>query len=208
LAGEHQPKLFWLSTNKSQPLFSRIVAAGRPCFEAQLLGSDSREKVLLAGKDGDQFGGGAYVVVFDADGNWLGDLPLDSQDVPPTGITATRTNLFVTGPRGLLRFDIAEVVPEGAGQVRCTLVTPVLFSPDREDQRRWLRVEATAVLPEGSRLEISYGTTDDTVERNRLNSISTNDSISASQRVERLLNQTDLWRTQTVFHGSGEGTRG
>src|SRR5262249_28931804 len=124
-----------------------------------------------------------------------------SAQVP--GSAASRDSLLVTGQRGLLRFNVAEVVPEGAEPARCMLISPVLFSPDREDRRRWLRVEATASLPEGSAIEISYAATDDTAERDRLNAIVTDDSIPASQRAERLISEPDLRRGRTVFQGTG-----
>ena len=112
------------------------------------------------------------------------------------------TALLVTGSRGLLRFATAEVVPEGAGPISCVLLTPVLFSPDREDQRRWLRVDATATLPEGSSIEIAFASTDDTATRDRLNAIAADASKAASQRVRELRSEPDLWRGRAEFHGS------
>jgi phage tail-like protein len=203
LASRRQPRLYWFSKDGGAPVFSRVVAAMRPCFEAHVLGSDGSERVFLEGKDSDHFGGRYYIVTFDADGNWLGDIPLDPLDVPITGITANRKALFVAGRRGLLKFAVAEVVPEGAGNVRTTLITPVLFSPDREDKRRWLRVEAMAKLPEGSSLEIAYASTDKDDERKRLNAIATDESTPASHRVEKLLSEPDLWKASTTFYGSG-----
>lgn len=201
LAGRY-PQLYWFSEKGGRPLFSQPVAAMHPCFTAHALGSDSRDKVFLAGVESDDFGRGAYVVIFDGDGNPLGDVPLDRLDAPATGIAATRDSLLITGPRGLVRFDVAEVVPEGAGQVSCMLMTPVLFSPDREDQRRWLRVEATTSLPQGSKLEISWAATDDPPDR--LATINTDDSVSASQLVANVLSEPDLSRGRTVFYGAGD----
>jgi len=201
LAGKY-PQLYWFSEKGGRPLFSHPVAAMHPCFTAHSLGSDSRDKVFLAGVESEDFGRGAYVIIFDGDGNSLGDVPLDRLDAPATGITATRDSFWITGPRGLVRFDVAEVVPEGAGQVSCMLMTPVLFSPDREDQRRWLRVEATTSLPPGSKLEISWAATDDPPER--LATINTDYSLSASQLVAHVLSEPDLPRGRTVFYGDGD----
>lgn len=204
LAGSH-PQLYWFSEKGGRPLFSHPVAAMRPCFTAHALGSDSRDKVFLAGIESADFGRGAYVVFFDGDGNSLGDVPLDPLDAPATGIAATRDSLLITGPRGLVRFDVTEVVPEGAGQVRCMIMTPVLFSPDREDQRRWLRVETTTSLPQGSTLEISWAATDDPPESP--STIITDDSVSASQLVANVLGEPDLHRGRTVFHGAGDSEK-
>ena len=156
LTGGPQPKLEWYAiTDKHQAaqniatkVLSRVVGGMRPCFSAHVLGSDSTERVFLAGKDGEHFGQGEYIVTFDSDGNWLGDVPVDPSDASITGVAADRHSLLATGKRGLLRFTASEVVPEGASPVRCTLITPMLFSPDRPDKRRWLRIEATERLPE------------------------------------------------------------
>ncbi|MDX6443392.1 MAG: hypothetical protein QOH71_466 [Blastocatellia bacterium] len=202
LAGEQYPKLYWFDAEDGSALFSLQVAALHTCFQADALGTDSSDKIFLAGADGDEEHR-AYVLILDADGNSLGDVPLDSNDAPATGIAASRTSLLVTGRRGLLQFFLAEVVPEGAEHVECMLMTPLLFSPDREDGRRWLRVEATADLPEGSSLEISWTATDnDVVTRDRLKAMASDDSIPANKVVAKVLNEPDLRRGQTVFHGS------
>lgn len=198
LTGGRHPRLYWFAAEGGAAIFSLAVAALRPCFQAGALGSDAQELFFLAGADNDG-AGPAYVVILDGDGNLLGDVPLDA---PATGVTATRDSLLVTSPRGLLRFKVAEAVPEGAAQARCTLVTPALFSPDREDRRRWLRIEATVNLPEGSTLEIAWAATDDTATRERLNAIATNDLIPATQRVAKLLNESEVRRGQALFYGA------
>ena len=206
LTGGHRPRLFWFSAN-GKAIFNRLISGVRPCFEAEVLGSVSKDRVFLAGQDGSEFGGGSYIVIFDGDGDSLGEVPVNQLDAPVTGITATRDALLATGQRGLLRFGVAEIVPEGAGEASTTIVTPVLFSQDREDGRRWLRVEATASLPEGSSLEISYASTDVDADRDRLNAIAADESIPMSHRAERLLNEPDLWSGRTVFRGSGDGSQ-
>jgi phage tail-like protein len=202
LAGDRHPRLYWFTAEGGSALFSLAVAAMRPCFEVDGLGSDSSDRVFLVGADSDEFGGRAYVVICDADGHPLGELPLDAQDAPATGITASRDSLLVTGQRGLLRFTTAQVVPDGVGQVECTLMTPLLFSPDRADKRRWLRVEAMASLPEGSMLEIAWVATNDDTRRDRLNAVATDNLIPASQRVAKLLTESGLRRGHTTFHGT------
>jgi phage tail-like protein len=206
LANGHPQKLFWLAAQGGRPLFSVPIPSMRPCFHADVLGSDTRDRVLLAGADGVEFGGGAYALVLDVDGNLLDQVAIDPPDPPATGVVATRDSLLVTGSRGLLRFATAEVVPEGAGPISCVLLTPVLFSPDREDQRRWLRVDATATLPEGSSIEIAFASTDDIATRDRLNAIAADPSKAASQRVRELRSEPDLWRGRAEFHGSSAHT--
>ena len=222
LTGGPQPKLEWFSIKDQSSgaeqkrrlthaiairVFSRVVASMRPCFHAHALGCDSREQVFIAGKDGNQFGRGEYIVNFDSDGNWLGDVPVDPSDAPITGLTGDPQSLLATGKRGLLRFVASDVVPEGAGPVRCTVITPLLFSQDREDKRRWLRIEATAHLPEGSILEISYASADKDEDVKRLKDIINDKTIPASECVERLLSQSDLWKGRTAFPGSDAETQ-
>jgi phage tail-like protein len=201
LACEHHQQLYWFRTEGGKATLTIPVGAMHPCFTAHALGSDSRGRVFVAGADGATFGGAAYVLTFDADGNALTDVPLDPLDAPATGVAATRNSLIVTGPRGLLRFTAAEIVPDGAGEVRCMLITPMLQSPDREDARRWLRIEASANLPEGSTIEMSFAATDDREVRDRLAAIAADGSLSSRQRVEKLRGEPDLWRTPFIFHG-------
>ena len=203
-SGPH-PKLEWYAMTTR--IFSRVVAGMRPCFRAHVLGSDSRERVFLAGRDDDEFGGDEYVLTFDSDGDSLGDVPVDPVDVPITGVTGNRQSLLATGKRGLLQFRAADVVPEGAGPVRSTLITPLLFSPDREDQRRWLRIEAKARVPEGATLEIAYASADTNDDLKRINDILNDTKLSQSHRVEKLLGETDLWNPPTIFAGSGSETQ-
>jgi phage tail-like protein len=198
LANDH---LYWFSAHGGERLFLFPVAAKRPCFAADTLGSDGSSRVFVAGADGAAFGGGAHVLSFDGDGNALGDIPLDAR---ATGIAATRELLLVTESRGLLRFPRAESVPPGAGEVRGVVLTPMLQASDREDGRRWLRVEASAKLPAGSSIEIAYAATDEVEVRDRLAAIAADASSSPSQRIHKLRGEAGVWRTPIVVHGSDE----
>lgn len=201
LAGDQYQKLYWFDSNGGCARFSLQVGALHPCFTADALGSDSSDRVFLAGADDDRKGR-SFVLILDAEGNSLGDVLLDPKDAPVTGIAANRDSLLITGPRGLTQFSVAEVVPEGAEHVQCTLITPQLFSPDREDKRRWLRVEAKAILPEGSTLEISWMATDnEVVTRDRLKALANDESVPAKQVVAKLLSEPGVRRGQTIFSG-------
>jgi phage tail-like protein len=199
LAGTTHPRLYWFRAKGGEPIFSMAAAALHPCFRPAVLGTDGRDRVFIAGTDGEEFGGGAFVIMCDADGNILGDLPLDA---PASGMTATREYLFVTGPLGLLRFAPADEVPEGAEQAQCTLLTPMLNAPEREDGRRWLRIDAQALLPEGSVLDLSFASTADAEVRDRLNRIAGDRTLRASQRLAAMREEPDVWHRSTEFHGS------
>lgn len=197
-AGAH-PRLCWFDDQGGRPIFSTIIGGLRPCFDGRVLAGDRRDRVFLAGADGPEFGGRAFVLVLDADGNSIGEVPVDPEDMPVTGVAAGRDVLLVTGPRGLRQFTAADVVPEDAGQVGFTIVTPMLHAPDREDRRRWLRIEASAQLPEGTTIEIAYAATDKADIRDRLNTMLRDSTLSESQRIARLLAEPDIWRGRTEY---------
>lgn len=205
LTGGQYQKLNWFDGEGGRSSFGRTVSAMRQCFHANVLGSDSRDRVFLGGADDDGLGP-AYVLIFDVDGNAIGDVALDPEDAPATGLAASRDQLLVTSRRGLLRFTTAEVVPEGAEHVQCTLTTPLLFSADREDRRRWLRVEATGMFPEGSTLEISWAATDD--QPPLASAILKDDSTFISQTAAaKVLSEPYSQRGRTVFQGAAEAER-
>jgi phage tail-like protein len=200
LSGAPYPRLCWFSAEGGQPIFSLAVAAIRPCFKADKLGSDSHDRVLLAGVDGDEFGQGAFVVIFDADGDWLGEVPLEA---PATGIAAVRNELIVTDAGGLLRYATADIVPNSTAEVQCTLITPLLQSLNPEGGSPWLRVDSSTTLPEGTTLEISYAATDDPEVRDRLIAIANDVRLPSSHRIKKLLSEPDLlWSSKTTFRGS------
>ena len=177
LTDERPQRLHWFPAQGGAALLSITLATLRPCFTAHVLGTDSTSRVFVAGADEATFGGAARVLSLDGDGRLVGDVPLDPLDAPATGVAAARDKLVVTGRRGLLRFTTAATVPDEAGEVRSAVVTPVLHAPDREDARRWLRIEASASLPPGSTIEISFAASDDAEDRER------------------------VWRAPVVFHG-------
>lgn len=204
-------QLHWFPEDGGRAIFSIPPAVVRLCFghsqspdteTTLVLGSDSRERVFLAGKEAHTTDGGVFVLIFHEDGTVLGDVPIESEDWPMTGLAASDEVLFVAGRRGLLHFDPAEVVPDGVGPVRCTLITPVLHSPDREDQRRWLRAEAIAHLPEGCTIEISYASAKDVQTRDRIMAVVNKESMSIGQRLSQILNEPNFWKGPTVFHGT------
>lgn len=202
LAGDSSPQLYWFPAEGGAALTSIVVGAMHPCFSASVLGSDGRRRVVLAGADDGCFGGKGFVLAFDGNGAPLGEIPLDERDSPATGVAAARDSLLITGGRGLLRYAVAKAVPDGTAEVRCSLMTPMLHSPDREDARRWLRVEATANLPDGASLEISCAATADAAVRDRLTAIAQEDAIPAGHRLQKLLREPGIWRPPIVFHGS------
>lgn len=209
LTGDRYPRLCWFSGERGSPLHTVPVTEMRRCFEARVLGSDSQDRIFVGGVDNEPLTGRLqtrskpwYVVIYDAECQRLGEVPLEPRDVPLTGIAASRDSLHVTGPRGLTKFAVAEVVSEGTGIAECKLVTPVLFSPDREDRRRWLRIEATADLPLGCTLSIEWAATDKDEVPDRLKKLTANNSVPAGRRMAALLAEPELQWSRTDFQGT------
>ena len=199
--GGAAPALHWFS-HEGGP--AQLTVPIR-CASASALGSDAQRRIFLAVtvSDARAAAGPCQVLVFDEDGASVGEVPLAAQEGAVTGVTATRDSLLVTVTGGLLRHSVARAVPDAAPQVRCALITPMLHSPDPEDRRRWLRVEATVRLPDGATLEIAYAATSDPALRDRLALLTADGSLPSSHRVQRLLREPGLWRTAIAFHGGG-----
>lgn len=202
LSCRKHPHLFFFNEGGGKPVSSLSLAGLRPCFRARALGSDARSRAFVAGADGSEFGGAPFVLSFDGDGNLVGELPLDPRDARVSGVVATRDALFVAGRRGVVRFGAVDTVPQPGRGLTFTCVTPVLEAPDREDARRWLRIDATAALPEGTTLEIEYAATDDPAVRNRLRAIAEDTSLPASHRARRLRGEPGIWQRPIAFRGS------
>jgi phage tail-like protein len=164
ICSELCPRLSWFPAEGGAAFKSFVIGALHPCFHATALGTEGG-RVFLAGNDGAEFGAQPFVLIFDANGEHLGEIALDSRDSPATGAAGARGSLLVSGPRGLLRYAIASVVPDHTSEVRCSIITPMLFSPDREDAHCWLRIDAGVHLPEGAALEIAYASTADAQQR-------------------------------------------
>jgi phage tail-like protein len=205
LTNERHPRLCWFDVNGGRPIFSKVVGAIRPCFVATALSCDSKDRIFLGGAE-NGVAGGASVVVLDGDGNVVDNVTLAAQDTPVTGIAANSNTLVVTSPRGLLSFGVATTVPKNTGDLRSTVITPMLFSPDRNGFRGWTRIEITGTLPEGTSLEVSYAAATDDDTRNQLNNIAADKTLSVTRRIQKLLEIPDIWRPKTVFYGSAQQT--
>jgi phage tail-like protein len=195
------PRLYWFMPTGGAALSSLATRGLRPCFEVTAIGSDTRGRIFVAGFDGPAFGGAPYVVFVDGYGDVVGDLPLQAQ---ATGVAATRRTLLVTTQAGLYVFSTADSVPESASEIRAVVVTPMLLAPDREDARRWLRIEAAADLGPGATLELAYASTDDPEIRDRLAAIAADASLPASARARKIRAEADVWHAPVVFHGGAQ----
>lgn len=207
LTNEAHPRLHWFDASSGKFLFSRMVGGIRPCFAADAIYCDSNDRIFLAGADGRDEGGSAFVLVLDADENLADSVPMNRRDLPITGVTANHDTLIVTGKRSLLQFGLAAAVPQSSGDLRCTLVTPMMFSPDRDGKKGWLRLEVSAALPQGTSLELCVAATDDADVRSQLSEILSNTSLSASRKIQQLQDVSGVWGPKIVF-ADGQTTGG
>jgi phage tail-like protein len=197
-------RLYWFADTGGRSLLGRAAGAMHPCFTADLLGSDSRNRVLVGGTDGARDGGRSFVLILDGDGLSIDELEIDPSDAPITGLVAARDTVLVTGQRGLLRFAATQVVPDGASALQCMMLTPALSAADRADGRRWLRVDAAAQLAAGAAIEITFASTDDADVVARLATIAADASRPASARIDAIRSEPDVWSDATVFQGSAD----
>jgi phage tail-like protein len=199
-------RLYWFAGTGGRSVVGRALGAMHPCFTADVLGSDSRNRVLVGGADSAADGECSFVLILDGDGLSIDELAIDPHDAPITGLVGTRDTVLATGRRGLLRFGPSQVVPDGASALQCTVLTPSLSSPDRADARRWLRVDATAQVAAGAAIEITFASTDKPDTVNRLNAIAADTSRPVSARIDAIRSEPDVWSEATVFHGGADAT--
>lgn len=199
LTGEAPQRLVGLALDTGDVVLDVPVAPGRPSFRGAVLGTDGRALLAVGGVDA---GGVPLVALLDDGGDVAGEVAVDPRDGAPTGIAATRDALLVTGAQGLSRYTPAAAVPGELPEVRLTVVTPALVSPVGADDRRWLRIEARADLPEGTTLELSSAASDDPEVRARLAAIAADPALPSGARLRKLLADPGLSWTRTVFHGS------
>lgn len=184
-------------------LFTVMLASLRPCFAGGVLGSDSRDRVLVGGTDGADFGELPSILAFDGAGVLLSSQRLAE---PAGGLAASADALFVTDRQGLHRFPVARTAADDAGQVQVMLLTPALQAPDTMDGRRWLRIEAAAHLPAGTTLTLSCAGTGDAKLRDRAAAIAKDSALPAHQRMQMLRSLVGPWRTAVSFNGREPGS--
>jgi len=108
----------------------------------------------------------------------------------------------VTGPRGLLRYSIASVVPNGTPEVRCSIITPMLYSPDREG-RAPLAAHRRERQSTGRRCTQDFLRLDGRRERaGSAHGHCLDNAVPASLRAQRLLGEPGVWGGPISFYGA------
>lgn len=202
LTGTQHPVLLWFAEEGGDAIRSVPVGVMRPCFRSLQLGCDFRHSKLLLGGIYDGISGeNAAVLVLDPDGDILSEVLVDPVDAPIQGVTGGCNSLLVAGTGGLLRYRQTNIVPISSAEVRSFALTPMLQSIPLEGGPPWLRAEFKAELPQGSTLKITVAATDDDETRDRILSITKDDTLPADRRVKTLHTDPDLHRNTTLFQG-------
>jgi phage tail-like protein len=198
---DRQGRLHGLTVDTSAQLenaWMLEVGGLRRCFKAHSLASDGRERLLLAGAEGAEFGGKPYVVALDRDGAISDALQLSR---PATGVVAGRGWLVVSHADGIAVHARATVAGDAAG-VSCDLLTPLLRAPDSAEKIKWQRADIWASLPVGTTLELRYGWTEDSATRRTALALTRDARLSPSSRLSRLLDRVEHWSTPVIFSGA------
>lgn len=144
-----------------------------PGFIATRIDSDYRDKLVLLGAD--QFGGA--LLLLDAAGGLLDKLSnIDSaHDAAMLG-----NEILVADDKGIMRLS-SEPGDTGRDAVG-TFLSPMLYSPDHDTLRGWLRAEISALLPKGSALTVTVMGTDDSDIKDRVKNIAKNTTLPPAVR--------------------------
>ncbi|QDV49902.1 phage tail protein [Gimesia fumaroli] len=209
LTRTQQPVLLWFAEEGGDVIRSMPVGAIRPSFRDLQLGCDFRHsKLLLSGIYDDISDKIAAVLVLDPDGGILSEVIVDRSDAPIQiqGVTGGCSSLLVAGSSGLQRYRQTNIVPLSSAEVRAYALTPMLRSTPLEGGPPWLRAEFKAELPQGSTLKITVAATDDDKTRERILSITRNNTLLADHLVKTLHTDPDLHRNTTIFQGRASNT--
>lgn len=198
--GSNGSKLYSINAHSGQLERMVQLSALRSCFKITAIGSDRCSRLFIAGTDREARGGGHHILIVDADGNLLGTVPVD---VEVTGIAATRSQLFLTTKVGVLRFDPATTVPQGAGEVKALVVTPQLESSAKGPQK-WMRVEANVELPAGCSIHISHALASNADNRAKAEAAMADAALSQAQRLTEWRRHVEL-RT-FAYHGDSRAS--
>lgn len=151
-------RLRWVDPRRAGASMTIPLGPVRPGGRATVIGSDARRRIVVGGVDDAAFGGGAWVVDCDADGDLLASMALPAE---PNAIACGADQLLVTTARGVWRFGLAAPADARLSEASAKFVTPVLTSPPAEGRAPWLRAEFRALLPPGCSAEIAQASTDD-----------------------------------------------
>ena len=198
--GSSRSKLHFIDARSGETIQTVQLSTLRGCFDVTAIGSDNCSRIFIAGTDGEATGGKHYVLIIDHEANLLWTVPVSEK---VTGVAATRSQLFLTTEKGVVRLDPAATVPQGAGEIEARVVTPALQSPATGPQK-WTRVEAKVELPAGCSIRISHACASDAEKRNKAEESLRNPALTNAQRLEGWARCVKR-RTRTYHGASSRG---
>lgn len=198
------PWLGFVDAATGRVLHQRNVGGLAPCWHVALISADTRNRIALWGPQKLRDATSWALVVLDASGDVV-DGPTKvtfdgaPPDIQPTSTAIFRQNAWFGGAAGLWRLD-----PEKSGEreTEGVLLTPALFSPDRGNERGWLRAEASIKLDKGAALEVRVAITDKDEIARDAQRIAADASLSSEQKQERIWELFDPKETKQ-YHFPG-----
>lgn len=194
--------LYGLARGAANPMWTLHLGSLSSCFTADGLASDGRSRVLLAGRDGAQFGATPRMLALDGEATLIDALQLGTA---ATGIAAGPQHLIVTTAEGAELHGYASVAGDAAG-ISAELLTPLLTAPDTAAALKWQRVDIWATLPAGTTLEVRYGWIGDAARRSAALRVAGDAKLSQSQRLWRIEDLVEHWSAPVVFLGDTQAT--
>jgi len=192
--------LGFLRTDKTVERLPQELNVLAPCFAADYLASDGSNRLAVAGKDHWREGYGLLFVI-DAHGQLL-----DRQEMNTTitGVALNAQELASASASGIALF--AAIPDDRGAEASCVFITPMLHSPDRGDERGWLRAEIQASMRQGASLSVEYAATSDPELVAKAERLVTDASAPPDIRQSRLAALLEnLWSTPALMHGTDAG---
>lgn len=188
--------LHLLEGDAAIPIASVQLGSLRPCFRATGICSDARDRWIVVGSDGADFGGGAHALVLDRDGVLLDAVALK---MPASGVAADASMLLIANARGIDVHPQARAAgPRSSAE--CQVLTPVLRAPEGHGSR-WMRAQASVLVPEGASAEISVAEVADPELRARVEKLLGDPALPNARKLRQLQETGLVWSAPIVLQG-------
>ncbi|MET1161939.1 MAG: phage tail protein [Pseudoxanthomonas sp.] len=188
--------LHLIEADAAIPVASVQLGSLRPCFRATTICSDGRNRWIVVGSDGADFGGGAHALVLDRDGALLDAVALK---LPASGVAADASMLLIANAHGIdVHPQVRAAGPQSSAE--CQVLTPLLRAPEGHGSR-WMRAQASVLVPEGASAEISVAEVADPELRARVEKLLGDHSLSNARKLRRLQEAGLAWNAPIVLQG-------
>ena len=185
--------LRWIDPQRSDAATLEVALhPARPGGCASVIGSlgggekngATRARVAVGGVDAPAFGGDAWVLTCDGDGEWLpGAIELAEA---PFDLACGADALLVTSAHAVWRWRLDAGATARRSEGSASFITPTLDSPPAAGRAPWLRAEVQALLPPGASLEIRCAGSDDAQQVAQLRALFAQADLAPALRRQRV----------------------